>query len=331
MSIALNDELTPWIELLRSPTVSDRLVALKTLQHLADDAAIAPVITALQDPDLGVQKLAIAVLGEFANPEAVPALLASLASEDAEIRDAAQSALGELITSDHLLLLLDSLQHPLAQKSILILLRKIHDIQALPAILPFFQSADPGLRAAVMTTLRYLNQVDRCPPVFDLLADPEAAVRREVVLTLGHLSDEGVIAQLGQALTSDTDWQVRRNAAKSLAIQAHPEALPALAIALQDAHWQVRKFVLQALQKTPQTTLSDDLLPDLIQALIQALADEFSDVRKEATIAIGQLGNADALNALQQALDDPDREVCIYAQRAIDAIHTRAQAASQLS
>jgi len=60
-------------------------------------------------------------------------------------------------------------------------------------------------------------------------------------------------------------------------------------------------------------------LPDAgyLSAIAQLLADEFSDVRKEAVIALGALGQATALNALQQALDDPDREVSIQAERAI--------------
>ncbi len=51
--------------------------------------------------------------------------------------------------------------------------------------------------------------------------------------------------------------------------------------------------------------------------LINALTDEVSDVRKEAAIALGKLANPAALQALQQALDDPDREVSIRAERAI--------------
>jgi HEAT repeat protein len=74
----------------------------------------------------------------------------------------------------------------------------------------------------------------------------------------------------------------------------------------------VRKFVLQVLKKMPD----QNLLPDLIKAL----TDEYSDVRKEAAIALGNLDNAQALNALQQALDDPDRDVSIYAERAIKKI-----------
>lgn len=45
-----------------------------------------------------------------------------------------------------------------------------------------------------------------------------------------------------------------------------------------------------------------------------------ADVRKEAAIALGTLASPEALPALQQALDDPDREVSIQAQRAISKI-----------
>lgn len=135
-------------------------------------------------------------------------------------------------------------------------------------------------------------------------------MRREVVLTLGHLTDEGVLSQVSQSLTADTDWQVRRNAAKSLALHASPAALPALSTALQDNHWQVRKFALQALQHSPDNASLANLMP--------LLKDEFADVRQEAAIA--KLTTPAALNALQPALDDPDREVSIQAERAIEKV-----------
>jgi HEAT repeat protein len=71
-------------------------------------------------------------------------------------------------------------------------------VQALPYILPFFQSVNPDLREAAVVTLRYLNQVDRCQPALDLLTDPAETVRREVVLTLGHLRDKGIAQRLSQ-------------------------------------------------------------------------------------------------------------------------------------
>jgi HEAT repeat protein len=69
---------------------------------------------------------------------------------------------------------------------------------------------------------------------------------------------------------------------------------------------------LQVLQKTPDA----QFLPDLVRSL----ADEYSDVRRDATIALGNLGDPTALNDLRQAVDDPDRDVCIYADRAIQKI-----------
>jgi HEAT repeat protein len=234
-----------------------------------------------------------------------------LTSESDAIRSEAASALGELITSEHLPLLLQVLQQDSLnlQLNVLILLRKIHDAAALPAITPFFTSIHPSIREAAVTTLRYLNQVKQCPPAVKLIDDADAGVRRATALTLAHLADEAVISALSQAIRHDPDWQVRRNAAQSLAVHAQPTTLPTLRIALTDLHWQVRKTALQAMQKLPDA--------GYLSAIAQLLADEFSDVRKEAVIALGALGQATALNALQQALDDPDREVSIQAERAI--------------
>jgi HEAT repeat protein len=55
-------------------------------------------------------------------------------------------------------------------------------------------------------------------------------------------------------------------------------------------------------------------------ALIKALTDEYSDVRRDAATALGRIADANALPALQQTLNDPDMDVRIFSQRAIDSI-----------
>lgn len=311
-----DNELNQWMEMLRSPEVDDRLVALKNLQLLGDEEATEPLITALQDENLLVQKQAITALWELADPVAVPPLLECLSSPDQEIRSEALAALSELIAPDDLLMLLDALQRDdlNMQLHVLVLLRKIHDAQALPYILPFFESENAYLRETSISTLRYLNQVERCQPALALMSDPADNVRCAAALTLGHLADEGIVSLLCEALTSDSHWQVRRNAAKSLATHAAAAAIPALGTALADEHWQVRQFAAQALQN-----VSDD---SVLPPLVKALSDESSDVRRDAAIALGNLGNPSALNALQQTLDDPDMDVCIYTKRAIEKIQT---------
>ena len=94
MCITNNPELQEWIELLQSDDLSDRLVAIKSLQHLGDEAALDVVVIALNDESPAVQKIAIATLWEFANPKVIPNLIPSLGSPEAEIREVALSTLG---------------------------------------------------------------------------------------------------------------------------------------------------------------------------------------------------------------------------------------------
>ncbi|MEO0888331.1 MAG: HEAT repeat domain-containing protein, partial [Cyanobacteria bacterium J06648_10] len=57
-----------------------------------------------------------------------------------------------------------------------------------------------------------------------------------------------------------------------------------------------------------------------IPSLVKALSDEYSDVRRDAAIALGNIGSPDVISALKQTLDDPDRDVQIFSGRAIQKI-----------
>lgn len=321
----LDPEVVQWVEMLKSEDLNDRLVAAKALQHLGDEDTIEALIGVLNDESPSVQEIAITALWEMANPVVVKPLLKCLGSDREEaVREEALSALKEIVSPDDLLTLLDAIQidDEETQLNVLILLRKIHDAQALGYVLPFFASESAALREASVVTLRYLNQVVRCEPALALAKDPDEKVRRAAMLTLGHLTDDEVVQLLCEAMTTDPDWQVRRNAAQAIDIhtttphekdtQTTATTLPALTQAIADDHWQVRKFVARALQTVAT--------PATIPSLIKALSDEYSDVRKDAAIALGKIGHSDALSALQQTLDDPDRDVQIFSGRAIQAI-----------
>ncbi|MEM9091479.1 MAG: HEAT repeat domain-containing protein [Cyanobacteria bacterium P01_F01_bin.53] len=326
----LDPEVVQWVEMLKSEDLDDRLVAAKALQHLGDEDTIEALIGVLYDESPAVQEIAITALWEMANPVVVKPLLKCLGSDREEaVRTEALSALKEIVSPDDLLTLLDAIQidDEETQLNVLILLRKIHDAQALGYVLPFFESESTALREASVVTLRYLNQVVRCEPALALAKDPDEKVRRAAMLTLGHLTDDEVVQLLCEAMATDPDWQVRRNAAQAIdihtttphdtdtngtEIQATATTLPALTQAIADEHWQVRKFVARALQTVAT--------PATIPSLIKALSDEYSDVRKDAAIALGKIGHSDALSALQQTLDDPDRDVQIFSGRAIQAI-----------
>jgi HEAT repeat protein len=79
--IAENDsELNQWLEMLRSPELSDRLVAVKNLQYLGDEEATNALLLALSDESIAVQKIAISALWEIGNPVAIPAFIECLGS-----------------------------------------------------------------------------------------------------------------------------------------------------------------------------------------------------------------------------------------------------------
>ena len=71
----IDPEVAEWIKMLQSPELNDRLVAVKTLQHLGDEGAIEGLIMALEDESPAVQKIAVTTLWELANPAAIPALI----------------------------------------------------------------------------------------------------------------------------------------------------------------------------------------------------------------------------------------------------------------
>ena len=125
----MDPEVAQWVEMLRSPDLDNRLVAVKTLQHLGDEDAIEPLIGALYDENPTVQEIAITTLWEFANPVAINPLIECLSSPHENVRSEALSALKELVSTNDLMKLLDVLQvgNVHAQLNVLVLLRKIHD------------------------------------------------------------------------------------------------------------------------------------------------------------------------------------------------------------
>ena len=140
----LDDESKEIVELLFSTNEDDRLVSAVTLQQLGDEDTIPFLIHALDDSSTSVQLIAVTSLWEMANEKAVIPLMKCINSKRVEkVREEACNALKELINQDHLLKLLDLLETEDDTQKIyvLILLRKIHDIQALPSIADFLKSS----------------------------------------------------------------------------------------------------------------------------------------------------------------------------------------------
>ena len=309
---SLDDELKPPVEMLLSDSVDDRIVGVVSLQHLCDEESVPFLIQALKDVSDDVVFTAVTALWEIASQKAVVPLIDCLDSSRSErTRVEALNALKELVNQDHLLLLLDKLTEDdlELQIAILILLRKIHDVQAPPFVAPFLESSKEILRKEAVTTLRYLNQLTHFPPALKLATDSSVDVRKETMLTLAHLDEPDVLTTLHSSLLDDESWEVRRNAAQALERKSSSSSAESLGQAIRDEHWQVRKFALKALQAHVSESVLTTLIP--------LLCDDFSDVRKEAALALGSIPSEESKSALQQSLNDSDIEVRIASEKSL--------------
>ena len=314
---SLDDELINPVEMLLSDSVDDRIVGAVSLQHICDEESVPFLIHALSDSSDDVVFTVVTSLWEIASQAAVVPLIDCLYSTRSErTRNEALNALKELVNQDHLLILLDRLteEDSLLQAAILILLRKIHDIQALPTVAPFLESSDDNLRKEAVTTLRYLNQLTHYPPALKLASDPSVDVRKEAMLTFAHLDEPEVLESLMSSLLTDESWEVRRNAAQALERKSIPSSADSLVKAIHDEHWQVRKFALKAIQPHVADIYSSNLIP--------LLCDDYSDVRKEAAIALGSIKSEEVKSALQQSLHDSDIEVRIASEKSLAKIQS---------
>jgi len=92
------------------------------------------------------------------------------------------------------------------------------------------------------------------------------------------------------------------------------EAIPALTNALQhNPDWHIRSAAVDALGGIGDPTVVDVLSLTLLN-------DEDWNVRSSAAEALGKIGNVDAISALEEALEDPNDMVCMYAKESLSLL-----------
>jgi len=163
---------------------------------------------------------------------------------------------------------------------------------------------DHRVRVSAAQALGKIADPQAIPALVRALDDNNSYVRKFAAQALGKIADPQAIPGLLQAL-SDKDSQVQVLAAHALGKIAHPQAVPALVKALSDRYSGVRETAAQALGEIGDA--------QAVPALVRALDDNNSYVRKFAAQALVKIGKP-AIPALLQALDDGnwrDRNWCV--------------------
>ncbi len=297
--------------------VSAAVRAVEAMGSISDQGVVGVLCQALNSRDPAVCIAATGALARVGGSEAVQALVPCLRSPHTQIRAESARSLGILGASE-----------------------------ATKAICNLLQDKEWEVRREAVSALGKLKNPETVEPLAKVLEDVDGDVREAAALALGGMGDRRAVGPLVLSL-KDEVASVRRIAAAGLSrIDADWVSLPEtrasaekLKVAIQDAEPAVRFFVAQLLvnlgEISPEAFLG--FTPDENMAspaakrkrmatnmFIALLDDRDRDVRQAAAEALGRLGGDRAQQALTRASGDPDGDVVLATQLALQALATEA-------
>lgn len=327
------------IRALRSDDEGVRVEAAYALGQVGDASAVEPLAGALSDTGRGVRELAAASLTKLG--ESLPAAVAALTLglEDESLRQHVADELNFMfgrIGDDERTAAANALAASLATRArrdrdlphvrpgaaewILSTTRRGPDHVGQAAASAMVQIGDAravgALRGAVenksvgqevqRAALVALGKIGNAGAVDALVGVARSAntwswCRRDAIAVLAEIGDRRALEPLIAAL-GDPDESLRRTAVDALGELGDPAAAQALTDALSDTDSRVRqqaREVLQGLGKSP------------VGPLIATLGDPqtTTDVREDAARALGEIGDARAIEPLASALEDNEASV----------------------
>lgn len=275
--------------------------AMRLGEARAEDA-VDSLIAVIDDPDEAVRVSVIRALGQIGDPRAIPAIRTKTNDPLVSVRTAVCQALGWIGDPAGI--------EPLAE-----MLYDPNDTIRLVAARSLGEIRDP---AAIQTLLDIA------------LRDENEMVRQHVVKVIGSRQAREAIPRVEAALAGEADI-VRANAAHVLGLLGDASSVPVLLAALEDPYYKVRSLAAHSLLSiAPDSAevaaaLRDrlavedngmvqvDLAWNLAKAgdrghmgVIRTLLFEGDpeDVRAEAAIALGEVGDKSDVRLLEKAMND---------------------------
>jgi HEAT repeat protein len=228
-------------------------------------------------------------------------------------------------------------------------IRNLRSAEASRLALPALKDSNEIVRATAAGSVIFLPAGEAATALLPLLTDKTEMVRREAAYALGEAGDPSAVTALTTLLRRDKIIEVKGAAAVALGKIGDAGAVGPLDRILQDKPDEDHEFLRRSAARsigqiaqfiqtgkisklTPQNFLSERFkeldkpkYPNLaanfpafgpaVKTLITALQNknESDDTRREAAFALGAIGDAAALPALQTGLNSPDpylAEIC---------------------
>lgn len=279
-----------------------RAAAVKFVQEMPLPFVVDALLEALKNRDKDVRAQVAYLLGDIGDARAVPSLVAVLRDRSWDVRWQAASALYKIGDPRGRAFAIDAVRNrnPKIRQAALTTLVSMYD-ETLP-LDPFITALhdpSPEVRAIAADRLAEIGDPIAVPHLLKLLHDPDPYVRECTVGGLSWLGDpragEGLMT-----LLQDSSPEVRASAVSALAeIGYEPAVAPLLQLLNDDS--QIIIAVIKALGRMH--------VHDAVPQLIGLLHHHDATVRVATVASLVQIGDAQAVPALQASLDDPDPEM----------------------
>lgn len=221
-------------------------------------------------------------------------------------------------------------------------LRNIETESASRTAIPALSDISEVVRATAAGSVIFLPQEEAAGVLIPLLDDRDVFVRREAAYALGKVGSNLAARKLTINLTSDKEMEVKTACAVALGEIGDVFAVPALTVILskkpkdstnflrRGAAHSIGKIAQNLQQQNSTITTPESFLPDKYKVISKpkypVLTEAFpvfaqanivlsraiqlkkvtNDVRREATFALGEIGDKSSIQILQQQLRSKD-------------------------
>lgn len=315
------DAVEPLALVLQSGAYHQRREAVAGLSRISDARVVRALLVALRDADDQVRSAAAVALCRIADPDSTEALVKALKDPHKQVRAVAAQGLGQFGGPNVVTPLLGVMRDPNweVREAACLALGRLADPRGFEPLIQALKDGDREVREAAVRGLTQLNDKRAIGPLVLALVDEQDSVRQLALAALGGL---------------DTRWEIS-DAARA--------ALPSLQEAMRHSEYWVRqaaadalarigrmKFVDQAASPSDKPAAAEPAVTlvepshlrkqTTVEVLLDLLGDFDCELRIAAAEALGGLGQAGAVQALNRSLKDGDRAVRQAAARAIETL-----------
>jgi HEAT repeat protein len=284
------------IEALDDDADQVRLVATVALGRIGDRRAFDKLLANLPDPGDEEPGPIISALGGLRDPRAVPALTRFLATEhDGE----AVSALLE-IDPDGVAVVIAAARDATCpgRMTAIRALQRVRGERGVDALAELLQDNDAAVRRAAATALFKIGR-SAVEAISGMATDKSSPFRQEAIRALGDIATPQAASALMQLLCTEEDLPLCGQAVDALERCGQP--VVRLSEVLHDGTVPARLAALDALRSWEGKAVAP--------ALIAVLLNTESLLRQRAAEALGDLGDARAVEPLVNAMADSDVDV----------------------